>query len=67
MPGDASLAALFREFGRRWEIEKIERGCEWVACTRDGGTIQVIAARDIAALRYHLETAERGGDPSPQS
>jgi hypothetical protein len=31
MADKGSLAALFREFGQRWEIERIERGCEWVA------------------------------------
>ena len=32
MPGDASLARLFRDYAGRWEIERVERGNEWVAC-----------------------------------
>jgi hypothetical protein len=63
--GKASLAALFREFGGRWEIEQIQRGCEWVACTRDGQDLQIVAARDIAGLRYTIEAAERHDPPTP--
>ena len=61
MPGDASLARLFRDHGQRWEIERIERGCEWVAVQRetDGDFIRIIGARDLGALRYHIEAAER--------
>ena len=51
MPGDASLAKLFREYGQRWEIERVERGTEWVACRRDGEIIDIIGARDLGALR----------------
>jgi hypothetical protein len=57
--GDASLARLFREYGDRWEIERVERGTEWVACRRDGEIIDIIGARDLAALRYRMEEAER--------
>ena len=59
MPGDASLAKLFREYGQRWEIERVERGTEWVACRRDGEIIDIIGARDLGALRYRMEEAER--------
>jgi hypothetical protein len=59
MPGDASLAKLFREYGQRWEIERVERGTEWVACRRDGDFIDIIGARDLGALRYKMDTAER--------
>jgi hypothetical protein len=59
MPGDASLAKLFREYGQRWEIERVERGTEWVACRRDGDLIDIIGARDLGALRYRMEAAER--------
>ena len=59
MPGDASLARLFREYGDRWEIERVERGTEWVACRRDGEIIDIIGARDLGALRYRMEEAER--------
>ena len=34
MPGDASLAKLFRDSGERREIERVERGAEWVAVLR---------------------------------
>ena len=60
MPGDASLAKLFRDHGERWEIERVERGTEWVAVLRDSKpVIHVIGARDLAALRYRMEEAER--------
>jgi len=59
MPGDASLARLFREYGDRFEIERVERGTEWVACRRDGEFIDIIGARDLAALRYRMDAAER--------
>ena len=63
MPGDASLAKLFREYGGRWEIERVERGTEWVACRRDGEFIDIIGARDLGALRYKMDQAER---PEPE-
>jgi len=60
MPGDASLAKLFRDHGQRWEIERVERGTEWVAVLRDSKPIiLIIGARDLSALRYHIEAAER--------
>jgi hypothetical protein len=59
MPGDASLAKLFRDYGERWEIERVERNTEWVACRRDGGLIDIITARDLAGLRYKMNAAER--------
>jgi len=59
VPGDASLARLFREYGDRFEIERVERGTEWVACRRDGEFIDIIGARDLAALRYRMDAAER--------
>jgi hypothetical protein len=59
MPGDASLAKLFRDYGQRWEIERVERGTEWIACRRDGDLIDIIGARDLGALRYRMQAAER--------
>ncbi len=59
MPGDASLAQLFREYGDRLEIERVERGTEWVACRRNGRFIDIIGARDLGALRYRMDAAER--------
>ncbi|HXP19173.1 MAG TPA: hypothetical protein VN840_05955 [Streptosporangiaceae bacterium] len=59
MPGDASLARLFREYGDRWAIERVDRGTEWVAVRRDGELIDIIGARDLGALRYRIEAAER--------
>jgi hypothetical protein len=59
VPGDASLAKLFREYGDRFEIERVERGTEWVACRRNGRFIDIIGARDLGALRYRMDAAER--------
>jgi hypothetical protein len=60
MPGDASLAKLFREYGQRWEIERVERGAEWVSVLRDSKpTVLILGARDLAGLRYRMDEAER--------
>jgi hypothetical protein len=59
MPGDASLAKLFREYGNRWEIERVERGTEWVACRRDRDILDIVGARDLAGLRYKMDEVER--------
>ncbi len=61
MPGDASLAKLFREYGERWEIERVERGTEWVAVQREtsGDYIRVVGGRDLGALRYKMDQDER--------
>jgi hypothetical protein len=59
MPGDASLAKLFRDYADRWEIERVERGTEWIACRRDSDFIDIIGARDLGALRHRIEAAER--------
>jgi hypothetical protein len=42
--GSGKLAGLFREYGRRWEIEHVDPGSAWVAVTRDGSFVHVIAA-----------------------
>jgi hypothetical protein len=59
MAGNAGLASLFRDFGQRWEIEHVEHGTEWVACCHNGEVIHIIGARDLGALRYRIEAAER--------
>jgi hypothetical protein len=61
VPGDPSLARLFRDYGDRWEIEKVLRGIEWVAVLRESGGdyIRIVAAHDIGALRYKMNEAER--------
>jgi len=60
LPRNLSLARLFRDFGERWEIERVERGSEWVAVLRGSEPIiLIIGARDLAALRYRIEAAER--------
>ncbi len=61
MQTDASLARLFRDYGERWEIEKVQRGTEWIAVQRDtnGDYIRILGARDLSGLRYHINQAER--------
>jgi hypothetical protein len=49
---------LFREYGRRWEIEHVDPGSAWVAVTRDGSFVHVIAAHDLDELRAELKKAE---------
>ncbi len=61
MQGEASLAKLFRDFGDRWDVEKIPTGTQWVAVLRESGGdyIRIVAAHDIGALRYRMNEAER--------
>src|SRR5262245_50140046 len=59
MPGDASLARLFRDHEDRWEIERIERGCEWVAVQPPAEPTR----RPAAAVRWALG---RDGSVEPQ-
>jgi hypothetical protein len=61
MPPNFSLARLLREFGERWEIERVERSTEWVAVLREtgGDYIRIIGAHDLGALRYRMSEAER--------
>ena len=71
MRDDASLARLFREFGDRWEIEKVQRGTEWVAVQREtsGDYVRIVAGRDLGALRYWMKEVEKDEpeerDPEP--
>jgi hypothetical protein len=56
--GSGKLAGLFREYGHRWEIERLDPGSAWVAVTRNGSLVQVIAAHDLDELRAELKKAE---------
>jgi hypothetical protein len=53
----AKLRDLFRDYGKRWEFEE---GRAWVACSRHGTAIHVIAAHSLDDLRAKLEEAESG-------
>jgi hypothetical protein len=58
-PRNPSLARLFRDHSERWEIEQVPRGTEWVAVHKDPeGWCRIVASRDLAGLRYYIETAE---------
>jgi hypothetical protein len=56
--GSGKLAGLFHEYGNRWEIEHLDPGSAWVAVTRNGSFVQVIAAHDLDELRAELQKAE---------
>jgi hypothetical protein len=56
--GSGKLAELFREYGHRWEIEQLDPGSAWVAVTRIGSFVQVIAAHDLDELRAELKKAD---------
>ena len=56
--GSGKLAGLFHEYGPRWEIEHLDPGSAWVAVTRNGSFVQVIAAHDLDELRAELNKAE---------
>ncbi len=59
VPGSAGarLAGLLAEYGDRWEIEELDPGSAWVAVTRRGSFMHVLAAHDIDDLRAKLQTA----------
>jgi hypothetical protein len=60
LPGDASLARLFRDYGDQREIEKIPRSSEWVAVRRDARDYPcIIAAHDLASLRHRIKEASK--------
>jgi hypothetical protein len=54
LPDRGKLRALFRDFGDHWEIEQ---GAAWVACTRNGSFVHVIAAHNLDDLRDRIEAA----------
>ena len=56
--GSGKLAGLFHEYGHSWEIEHLDPGSAWVAVTRNGSFVQVIAAHDLDELRAELKKAE---------
>ena len=56
--GSGKLAGLFHDYGHSWEIEHLDPGSAWVAVTRNGPFVQVIAAHDLDELRAELKKAE---------
>ena len=56
--GSGKLAGLFHEYGHSWEIEHLDPRSAWVAVTRNGSFVQVIAAHDLDELRAELKKAE---------
>jgi len=56
--GSGKLAGLFREYGHRWQIEQLDPGSAWVAVTRIGSFVQVIAAHILDELRAELKEAD---------
>jgi hypothetical protein len=57
------LRAVMRDFGPAWEIERVPPGAAWVAVTRRGSWVHVIAAHDLDTLRTKIEAAEREETP----
>jgi hypothetical protein len=53
------LRAVMRDFGPDWEIERVPPGAAWVAVTRRGSWVHVIAAHDLDTLRTKIEAAQR--------
>ncbi len=72
-----ALAAVIRDFGGEWQVERIDPGSAWVALSRGGdGLIRVIAAKDLAPSKAASAAARmkhpawqpgNGGLPSPQA
>ena len=59
--GSDKLAGLLCQYGDRWEIEQLDPGSAWVAVTRIGSFVQVIAAHDLDELRAELKRADAEG------
>lgn len=59
--GRPSLAALYRDFASRWEIESVPPGTKWVAVLRetDKDTVTFVVANDVSTLRYRMNQSER--------
>jgi hypothetical protein len=51
------LAAIVRDFGSQWEVERLDPGSAWVAVSRDGSHTRVIAASELDSLRSCLDRA----------
>jgi hypothetical protein len=58
------LRAVIRDYGPAWEIERVPPGAAWVAVTRRGSWVHVIAAHDLGTLRTKIEAAQRE-EPMP--
>jgi hypothetical protein len=54
------LAALMRDFGARWDIERVDPGTAWIAISRDHPA-QLITAASLGSLQASLSAAP--GDP----
>jgi hypothetical protein len=69
--GRDKLRAVLRDFGAAWEIERVPPGAAWVAVTRRGSWVHVIAAHDLDTLRGKIEATQReeaapeSGAPAP--
>src|SRR6266851_9285839 len=61
MHPEPSLAKLVRDHGQYRQIEKVQRGTEWVAVQRESGGdyVRIVAGHDLGSLRYRIEEAER--------
>jgi hypothetical protein len=57
------LRAVMRDFGPAWEIERVPPGAAWVAVTRRGSWVHVIAAHDLGTLRTKIEAAQSEETP----
>lgn len=63
-----SLAKVLHDYGRRWEVERVERHSEWVAVLRDirDDYVRIVAARDLGTLSYRMDDVEREEPPGAE-
>ena len=54
------LAELIRDFGGKWEIERLDPGSAWVAVSRDGNLTRLITAGDLRSLCGKLSAESDG-------
>jgi hypothetical protein len=65
-----SLARVLHKYAERWEIERVDRGTEWIAVLREtsGDYIRIVGAHDLGGLQYKMDQVEHdepeGRDPS---
>ncbi len=64
--GRPSIAGLYRDFGRDWEIEPIPAGTKWIAVQRaTGDAITIVVANEVSTLRFRMNKAVREGPADP--
>jgi hypothetical protein len=54
------LAGVMRGFGGEWAIERLDPGSAWIAASRNGSHLRMIATADLDSLRSRLSRDSAG-------